>query len=349
MKDKMSNKKIFVNIIFFMCLVFATFFLLFRNSDIKNIFDSLKNVNRIYIFIASLCMLIFMSSEALNIKMLSSIFNYKLSFLKCLKYSFIGFFFSSITPSASGGQPMQIYYMKKDKIDIPHSTLILLIVLAVYQLVSIVLSLILFCIQPNLFLHISNNFKLILIFGCSLNIIVLVFITFALFSKNIIKAIINFVVKILTKFKIKNIDNIEISMIEGVEKYQQGAIYIKKNKKLILRIMLVTIVQICAMNIVPYFIYKSFSLSGYSILSVLSLQTVLQMCISSIPLPGSVGVSESGFLKLFSLLYPVYLIDTAMLLSRGVSFYLYLIITGVVVFIIQTKTLRNLKIKNKVS
>jgi hypothetical protein len=33
---------------------------------------------------------------------------------KVMRYSFIGFFFSGITPSASGGQPAQIYYMNKD-------------------------------------------------------------------------------------------------------------------------------------------------------------------------------------------------------------------------------------------
>lgn len=30
------------------------------------------------------------------------------------QYSFIGFFYSGITPSATGGQPVQLYYMSKD-------------------------------------------------------------------------------------------------------------------------------------------------------------------------------------------------------------------------------------------
>lgn len=50
-----------------------------------------------------------------------------------------GFFFSCITPSASGGQPMQIYYMKKEKISIPVSTVILMIVTITYKLVLVVI------------------------------------------------------------------------------------------------------------------------------------------------------------------------------------------------------------------
>ena len=36
------------------------------------------------------------------------------SLWRCIQYSFIGFFYSGITPSATGGQPVQLYYMNKD-------------------------------------------------------------------------------------------------------------------------------------------------------------------------------------------------------------------------------------------
>jgi len=54
-------------------------------------------------------------------------------------FSSVGFFFSCITPSASGGQPAQIYYMKKEKIPIPVSTLVLMIVTITYKLVLVVI------------------------------------------------------------------------------------------------------------------------------------------------------------------------------------------------------------------
>lgn len=59
----------------------------------------------------------------------------------CFLFSSVGFFFSCITPSASGGQPAQIYYMKKEKIPIPVSTLVLMIVTITYKLVLVVVGL----------------------------------------------------------------------------------------------------------------------------------------------------------------------------------------------------------------
>ena len=55
--------------------------------------------------------------------------------------SLIHIFFSAITPSASGGQPMQIYYMRKNKIPIPVSTLVLMIVTITYKSVLVVIGL----------------------------------------------------------------------------------------------------------------------------------------------------------------------------------------------------------------
>ena len=56
---------------------------------------------------------------------------------QCIRYSFIGFFYSCITPSASGGQPAQIYYMSKDGLDVSISTLVLMIVTITYKAVLV--------------------------------------------------------------------------------------------------------------------------------------------------------------------------------------------------------------------
>ena len=62
-------------------------------------------------------------------------------------------------------------------------------------------------------------------------------------------------------------------------------------------------------------------------------QAVLFISVSALPLPGSVGVSESGFLTLFKLLFPVTVLNEAMLLSRGVSFYLFVFLCGMFILV----------------
>lgn len=68
----------------------------------------------------------------------------KVSYLKCLGFAFVGFYFSSITPSSSGGQPAQMFYMSKAKINLSYSSLNLLIITVVYQIVMMLYGGILF-------------------------------------------------------------------------------------------------------------------------------------------------------------------------------------------------------------
>lgn len=55
-----------------------------------------------------------------------------------------GFFFSSVTPSASGGDPMQMYYMKKDGLPLGHSALAILTEFSSFQFITIIFAIISF-------------------------------------------------------------------------------------------------------------------------------------------------------------------------------------------------------------
>ena len=52
---------------------------------------------------------------------------------RCLGYSFVGFYVSSITPSSTGGQPAQVYYMSKDGIPAAHGALNMMLIAVCYQ------------------------------------------------------------------------------------------------------------------------------------------------------------------------------------------------------------------------
>lgn len=55
----------------------------------------------------------------------------------------------------------------------------------------------------------------------------------------------------------------------------------------------------------------------------------------------AVGASEAGFLGIYQFLFPESYLNSAMLLSRGVSFYLFVLITGIVVIINNYKIMKN--------
>ena len=76
---------------------------------------------------------------------------------------------------------------------------------------------------------------------------------------------------------------------------------------------------------------------------IFSIQSVLFITVSSLPLPGAIGVSETLFLKIYGQVFGKLLLNGAMLIFRFVSFYLYIIIASIVVVIngIRTRNVSN--------
>ena len=89
---------------------------------------------------------------------------------------------------------------------------------------------------------------------------------------------------------------------------------------------------------VTYFVYRSFGLNSYGYFKLISLQALLFVSVASIPLPGAVGISESAFLKLYITIFGVANLASATIVTRGINFYLFMIISMFVTIYFMTKT-----------
>lgn len=329
MNQIIKLKDILKNGGFFVLLLVFTFYFMFRNQNLHKIIRTAADVNPIYIVIAISCMGMFILCEAINIRRTLNIYKYHVPFYKCIKYAIAGFFFSAITPMATGGQPMQIYYMYKDNIQISHSALALMLELASYQFVTVSMAVLAFIIKFDFFNSIDYHIKYILITGVLLNTCILLAILMAFFSKKVLPKTVNMIFLILEKLHVQKIGQWRQKAAKQIMLYQKGAADLKRNKWAVFKIMFTTTVQIIAFHSIPYWVYKAFGFGDYSFVTVTALQAVLYITVSAIPLPGSVGASENGFLLIFRTLFPMQIINSAMLLSRGISFYLFLMISGV--------------------
>lgn len=335
-----KTKRMIRNLIIFIILIILTFYIILKDQNITEIFSIFQNVKKQYILIAILSMCIYVVCESINIGRTLKNLNEKTTFWQNIKYALIGFFFSSITPAASGGQPMQIYYMYKDNISVANSTLALLINLSSMQIVTISIALV-----SVIFNHKYLNGTLIgfFILGILLNASALTLLLIAIFSKKLLNKMINFVIKIMKKFKIKNIEDKQMKLEAELAKYQNSSDYIKNNKMVILKILLTTYIQFIAYYSVSYWVYRSFGLSGHNFIEIITIQSILYATVSGIPSPGAVGVTEGGFIEIYKLIFPNNMISGAMLLNRGISFYLLVVISGIITLINLFKNKKMLK------
>lgn len=337
-------KKMIRNLIIFIILIILTFYIILKDQDITQIMSILENVKKQYILIAAIAMCIYVICEAINIGRTLKALNEKSTFIRNIKYALIGFFFSSITPAASGGQPMQIYYMYKDKISVANSTLALLINLSSMQIVTISIALLSVIFNHK---YLNNTLISLFVLGIVLNASALTLLLIAIFSKKLLRKLIDFAIKLMKKLKIKNIEDKQIKLENELLKYQDSSNYIKNNKLVILKIIITTYIQFIAFYSVSYWVYCSFGLNEYNIIQIITIQSILYATVSGIPSPGAVGVTEGGFIEIFKLIIPQNIINGAMLLNRGISFYLLVAISGIVTLINILKSKKKLNKEEK--
>ena len=114
-----KTKKIIFNTIFLVVVFGLTIYGVFHGEDLGAVMDAIQSADKIWLLPGVALVAFFIWGESIIIWYMMRSYGIHLRKRVCFLFSSVGFFFSCITPSASGGQPMQIYYMKKEKISIP--------------------------------------------------------------------------------------------------------------------------------------------------------------------------------------------------------------------------------------
>ena len=135
------NRKNIISAIVFIALALLTFYVIFKGNDMAAVVESIRTLHPLYLCAAAATAFFFVSAEGFMICYLLRSLNYKTGVAACVKYSFVGFFFSGITPSATGGQPMQLYYMQKEGHKVSDSSVVLMTVAVIYKFVLVVMGL----------------------------------------------------------------------------------------------------------------------------------------------------------------------------------------------------------------
>lgn len=338
---KNNHAKMIRNFIFFILLIVLTFWVLLKDQDTHEIFRIILDSKWLFIAIGVLAMVIYVILEAVNIRRTLKVLGNKTKFSSSVKYALIGFFFSGITPAASGGQPMQIYYMHKDGISVGHSTLALLINLTSMQIATISIALVSVLLNYQ---YLNSTLIILLTIGIFLNASALTLLLISIFSRRLSRWFIKLSVRIMKFFKIKNIDKKIKKLAKELRTYQKSAKYIKKNKKLIIKIIITTLVQFLIYYSVAYWTYRALGFDSHNVIEIVTMQSVLFATVSGIPSPGSVGVSEGVFLEIFRKIYPENMIRSATLLNRGINFYIFMLISGIIVIVNQLVRKKNKEI-----
>ena len=316
-----NKKKTIFNVIFLLVVFAGTMYGVFHGEDIGEIVKILGQVNVLWLIPGVICVVVFIWGESIIIYYMMRTLKIRLKKWTCFLFSSVGFFFSCITPSASGGQPAQIYYMKKEKIPIPVSTLVLMIVTITYKLVLVVVGLWLVLFGQGFIHKYLWSIRHVFYLGTALNVFCVTAMLVLVFHPRLAREILVKGMALLEKLHFLHHKEARIEKLNAsMDQYRDTAVFLKEHKQVIVNVFAITMFQRFALFTATWFVYKAFGLGGAKAVAVITLQAVIAVSVDMLPLPGGMGISE----KLFAMIFiPVFgkLLLPGMILSRGIGYY----------------------------
>lgn len=330
-----TKKKALFNVSFLLVVFGLTVYGVFHGEDLGAMAEAIRS-SQIKWLIPGVCLVVFFIwGESIIIWYMMRSFGIRLKKRICFLFSSVGFFFSCITPSASGGQPMQIYYMKKEKIPIPVSTVILMVVTITYKLVLVVIGLGILIFGRGFLHRYLEGILPVYYLGLTLNVFCVTFMTILVFHPVMAEDMLLKGMDLLERMRLmKKKEARRQKLKDSMEVYRETAAYLKEHKKVLFHVIVLTFLQRIALFSVTWFVYLAFRMHGTSLLDVILLQAVISVSVDMLPLPGGMGISETLFLNIFATVFPGVLLP-AMVLSRGLGYYSQLLISALFTVVAQ--------------
>ena len=119
-------------------------------------------------------------------------------------------------------------------------------------------------------------------------------------------------------------------LIEMADQYHEAVLFFLRNKSKIVAVIIFTVIQRCSVFFLTWLIYQGLELDGSSAFTVMSIQASVYIAVDMLPLPGAQGITEMMYKTAFSMVFPGAFLTASMCVTRGLNFYMVLIISALV-------------------
>lgn len=329
-------KKI-LSALFIVLSIAAVVCVAFGNPELSDAWDALRGLDARWIIGLFLCWAAYAFFDALGTWLCLKKQGFPLGLFKVLAITLIGFFYSNITPGASGGQPMQVNSLRKAGVPVGNGTTAITVRLVSNQFMVSVLSLLFLLFNRDfVYRQLSGAIWFVRI-GWVINFAVVPLVLLAAFRRSLVRRLASGLIGLLARLRIIRDRESAIQKTAEVLDTYHTAIHdlFRSPAQLILQ-CLCSALSMLALTGSIVFVYYAFGLSGTPWYHLLTLGLLLFVSASYTPLPGASGAQEGGFMYYFNGVFPGGTKGLALLIWRFFTYYLFLFVGIVMVLLEKT-------------
>ena len=323
--------------------VAAVICIAFGNQELHDAWDAVRRLDLLYILGLLGCWAVYAGGDGVGIWFCLRRQGFRLSVGAIVRITLCGFFYSNITPGASGGQPMQVAAMNKAGVPVGNGTTTVTIRLICNQFMVSVLSLA-FLIANRGFIYRQLEGAIWFVrVGWVINFAVVPLVLLAAFRRAWIRKLVNGLISLLARIRIlKDPETTRRSADEVLDTYHTALNSLLRSPGEIIRQCLCSTASLLALTGSIVFVYHAFGMSGTPWYHLMTLAFVLFVSASYTPLPGASGAQEGGFLYYFRGIFTGGTIGLALLVWRFFTYYLFIFV-GVINLLVEKISRRKQK------
>lgn len=327
---KQRTKKIF-NFLFIFGTLAVVLLVGINGQEMSGALDALRSIGPRWIVLCALAYAGFLLFDTLSLHYFLIRQGQKVSFGYSLFVTLMGAYYSNITPGASGGQPMQVFYLSHKKVSIGVASSALTVKLFCFQFMLAVIGTVLW-IAHGPFIHEQVGPHMwILIVGYVYNWFAVLLVVLMAFFRKPVQLLIRLCVRLGTLLRICKDPDASLRKWGEVQESFHGSIFQLAKKPLDLATqLLLSGLQLLSLMTVIYFVYHAFGMSGEDYWQLTALGVMLYTSAAYTPLPGASGAQEGVFALYFAQVFPDGIRLMALLLWRFFTYYVSLILGAVV-------------------
>lgn len=318
-----------VNIVLCALAFIVLFGYLFIAGEGEDTLRALTSFNYAFLLLTLVGIIIYWLLESVSMQLICNSLFKGFSFVKTNIVTVIGQYFNCITPLSSGGQPMQAYYYQRFGLPLKYTMPMLLCRFIVYQLTMTIYAIIVLVLKFNYFMQYSRAIMYLVAIGF-LGGFVLIAMLFSLaFAKNAIIKSVTWAINLLGRIGIlKHPQRSLANATSSLEESYTGIRFLLKEPALLIKVSLVTFVQLTVYFSLSWVIFAGFGLQANDYFNVVSCQAFVYLIASFVPLPGAIGASEASYITFFNFVFQNSSSEVALstFIWRAFTFYLPIVV-----------------------
>lgn len=341
---KPGTKKI-LNLLLILGTLLIVLLLGFNGANITESINAFRSSLPQWLLVCLLCYVLYVLTDSLSIWYFLKRQGAVISVPYAVFVSIEGMYYSGITPGATGGQPMQVFYLSKKKVPIGLGTSALVVKLFCFQFMLLVFGSVCWIRHADFINNALGGNRWILVTGFVYNAVIVGILMLVAVYKPIVRWLIRVVISLTTRLHLcKDPDSARAKWEDVVDTYHASIqILLRRPLDLVIQLGL-SLLQLLAITSVTCFVFFALRQDHMNFSQVLAMSVMLYTSASYTPLPGASGAQEGFFSMFFS---PVIsnsgIMFPALLLWRFFTYYIWLIVGAVVSVVHGLRSGKNLK------